>query len=70
MSKPSAKKKLQQRRQQQQQSLRHQRRRAGDVHHSLPTIAPTFPGEQIGAATGAASWLGQKIATLLHPHKS
>ncbi|GLV60875.1 hypothetical protein KDH_76940 [Dictyobacter sp. S3.2.2.5] len=59
MSRRGTKKTLRQRRKSQQRK-KHQ---PAQQHPTL--IAPDIPAERIGVPAGAASWLGQKIASWL-----
>ncbi|GCE21295.1 hypothetical protein [Dictyobacter kobayashii] len=74
MSKPGAKKALRQRRKQQQKQQQHAHQKQQRVQQKSNQVAtaipPTFDGEQVGAPTTGASWLGQKIAALLRFRKA
>ncbi|GER90413.1 hypothetical protein KDW_45750 [Dictyobacter vulcani] len=51
-----------------QQKHKKNRQQELSQHHSF--VPSTFSGERIGAPTGAARWVGQKIASLLRFGKS
>lgn len=65
MSKPDQRKSLRQQRKRNEQ-LRKRKNRAKNQHSSgSASIAEPLNGELIGAQTAGASWLGQRIASLV-----